>query len=665
MVCMRMEMVDRDSLSGQKRSWALGVVLALLVLATMTAVVLAQAPDDAGPLMGTAADLAVTKTVDSERIEPGGKLAYTVVFSNSSSSDVVLDEIRDVLPSPFIYGGLGIFSDVLEEPGDAEEPEIVWTGAFTVPALDSLTLYYYVEVADTAQVSNTPYTNTVTAHYTDTTVGPAQVGIIVAGADVEMTKSASPQQVIHGDTVTYTVVLDNAGNAAALIDAISDTLPAGFEFQDMSATSSIPATPSSVEGTIAWNGPYTLEAESALTLTYRTEASIAGGTSATNHALALVDGEIVGPVSATIVVAKPRVLLPMILRDWTPPRFTVAKSVSGDEVVSSEKAVYTITLTNEGSAMGTLSEIRDDLPSGFTFQRMMPGSLVSTNPVGTVNTIVWRGPFDVGAGQSLTLVYEVQVSDVANIYVNRATATAQKGVSPTEPATATITVKEPYLLWEDFESGMDGWEPFLNYWRLHPEQWYLKDGAGYEGSVGLNHDLGLGVIDPRGDERGADDAIFMYQGEGSSEWTDYHVEVDVILRDGDDDRQMGLWFRGKYTEPEDTRADTGKFVEGYYLVFRPRPQGSRSIVLSRIQPSGPTAYHFSDPEVIETADREMHFDRWYRLAVDVVGSTITVYVDGDEVMEVQDSAWKKGTVGFFCYNIQDATWDNVLVMPLD
>jgi hypothetical protein len=69
--------------------------------------------------------------------------------------------------------------------------------------------------------------------------------------------------------------------------------------------------------------------------------------------------------------------------------------------------------------------------------------------------------------------------------------------------------------------------------------------------------------------------------------------------------------------------------------------------------------------VIETADREMHFDKWYRLAVDVVGSTITVYVDGDEVMEVQDSAWKKGTVGFFCYNIQDATWDNVLVMPLD
>jgi len=649
----------------QKRTLALGVVLVLLVLVTMTAVVLAQAPESIGSSSTTAADVVVTKLADADRFEPDSRVAYTVVFSNSSASDVVLDVITDVLPAPFVYGGLGLHSDVLQEPGDVEEPEIVWTGAFTVPAQDTLTLYYYVQVPATAEPSNIPYTNTVTAVYEDITVGPAAAGITVVSADVTMKKSASPPKVDYRDLVTYTVTFDNTGNAAALIDAITDTLPVGFEFQGISPGSTLSGTPSGVAGTIAWSGPFTLEAEAALTLTYMAKASIVGGTTAVNQAQALIDGEIAGPVSATITVGTPRVVLPVVVRNWSQPRFQVSKSASMDEVLQSETVVYTVRLTNVGSAAGTLDEIRDVLPSGFLFLGMTPGSQVPTAPAGTTNTIVWKGPFEVGAGQSLTLIYQVRVSDVAGIYTNWATATTLQAIPPTEPATATITVKEPYLLWEDFEDGREDWVPFLNYWRLHPEQWFLQNGAGTDGSVGMNHQLGLGVIDPRGDERGADDAILMYEGEGSSEWVNYRVEADVILREGDDDRQMGLWFRGKYTEPEDTRADTGKFVEGYYLVFRPRPQGSRSIVLSRVQPSGPTAYHFSDPEVVETADREMHSNRWYRLAVEVVGSTITVFVDGDEVMSVQDSAWKKGTVGFFCYNIQDATWDNVLVMPID
>ena len=33
--------------------------------------------------------------------------------------------------------------------------------------------------------------------------------------------------------------------------------------------------------------------------------------------------------------------------------------------------------------------------------------------------------------------------------------------------TATVEVKEPYLLQEEFENPSPYWEPFLNYWRLN------------------------------------------------------------------------------------------------------------------------------------------------------------------------------------------------------
>jgi hypothetical protein len=246
-------------------------------------------------------------------------------------------------------------------------------------------------------------------------------------------------------------------------------------------------------------------------------------------------------------------------------------------------------------------------------------------------------------------------------YVNSATAIASKGIPPNEPATVAIKVKEPYLLWEDFESGTDGWEPFLNYWRLYPEQWYTKAGTGYEGTTGMNHTYYYGVTDPRGAERGAHDALYMYMGDGSTEWTDYRYSVRMRLHSGEKGEQMGIWFRGKFTQPADPKID-GKYVEGYYVAFRIRD--SKSIGLLKLRDSGNTSYHFSDPELIATANYPMYRDKWYHFTVEVVGNNIKVYVDGEKVIDHNDSTWKKGTVGFFCYKIEEASWDNVLVTPL-
>jgi uncharacterized repeat protein (TIGR01451 family) len=728
-------------------------------------------------LPGQAGDISATKTAEPTELESGNPVAYTVVFSNASDSDLAMDAITDVLPVPFQYVGLAVGSEVVVEPVDTDEPEIVWQGSFTVPANDTLTLRYWVWVPIEAAAGLAPYVNTLTAVYDGTPIGPAESSVTVIGPDVQVTKSVWPLEVLAGEPVTYTVVLENVGNAQGVVDLLSDTLPTGFAFLRMLPGSAIPDPPDGVTGTIVWHGPLTMAIGDVMTLTYQTRSSMASGLEApANRVVALVEEKLTQSAGAAVQVEPRRIFLPVGERSWefpyfgvtktaasaqvyqgglttytvrftnhgdlpgvlneildtlpddftfvsmaagsdvgTPPVgttgtivwsgpfvvgphetltlvysvnvgyelgthvngatattlvgraprepasasvavqetvFTIGKTASLPQVYVGETVDYTVNLVNAGGGDGRLDQIRDTLPSGFTFLGMAPGSDVTQPPIGTTGTIVWNGPFDVESGETLTLIYQVQVSDVPGTYANNATATALVGRPPQAPASATVNVTEPVLLWEDFESGTDGWEPFLNYWRLHPEQWYLQAGLGYGGTTGLRHTYFYGVEDP---ERGAHDALYMYRGAGAEEWTDYRMEARVRIDAGD---KMGFWVRGKY-EPSPL---DGLHVEGYYIYWKP---GRDRVELWRLKNSGGTAFHFSDPELLVVESHPLDRGVWYQLAVEVRGSNIKVFVDGNLVINHNDSRWSEGTVGFVTYVVDYGTWDNVLVTPLD
>jgi uncharacterized repeat protein (TIGR01451 family) len=603
----------------------------------------------------TAEDVSVVKTAEPVTSEPGGPVAYTVVFTNDTAGDVVLDTITDVLPASFQYVGLAVGSEVTVEPVDTDEPEIVWEGAFTVPAGGTLTLRYWVWVLADAVPSAIPYTNAIAAAYNGTVVGPAEAPVTLVGPYVLVSKDASPLEVAAAEPVTYTVVLANEGNGQGVVDLISDTLPAGFAFLGMLPGGTITTAPAGSAGTVAWSGPFTMPVGSAITLTYQARASLASGSAtATNQVVAQVNGKVTDPAAATVEVQPLYFSLPLIVKNYVYPYFTVTKVASAGEVFQGEYVTYTVSFVAHGSEAGVIDKIRDVLPAGFTFQNMVAGGDVLTPPAGTVGTIVWNGPFTMEPNESLTLIYRVKVSDVPGTYVNSVAATTWKGLPPQEPGSASVVVREPFLLIEDFESGTDGWEPFLNYWRLHPEQWYLQAGAGYGGTTGLRHSYFLGVSDPA---RGAHDALYMYRGAGSEQWTDYRVEAWVRMDDGSN---MGLWVRGKYI-PSTVE---GLHVEGYYVAWRPN-RSVDSITLSRLRPTGGTAYHFSDPEALVSADYLMRKDTWYRMAVEVRGDNIKVFIDGNLLIDHNDATYSEGTVGFFCYKLAYGTWDDVLVTPLN
>jgi len=496
----------------------------------------------------------------------------------------------------------------------------------------------------------------VTAASGSSSINPATGTVLVIGPNIAVTKSVSPQEVLAAEVVTYTVTLENTGNDAGVVDLISDTLPLGFEFKGMLPGGTITDPPIGTAGTIAWEGPFAMPIGAQKTLIYQARTSMASGLeSPINKVVAVYGGKHSAPGAAAVTVKPHLIYLPLTLKTYTAPYFVTTKTVAPLAVYENEEVVYTVQFTNPGDDPALLDTIFDNLPPEFTFMNMESGSDITASPVVQPdNTLRWGGPFSpTGPGGTLTLKYRVHVGTETGTYENRVTATTLIGKAPVEPGRATVVVREPILLWEDFESGTDGWEPFLNYWRLEPEQWYLRSGGGYAGSKGMRHTYWLGATDP---ERGAHDALYMYQGPGSDQWTNYRLEV----RSRSDAKGiLGLWVRGKYIPNQ----PSGRYVEGYYVTWQ--PGRNRGVDLSRLSNTGDSAGAFYDPVYLTSGGFEMEDNQWYLLAVEVRGSNIKVFVDGINVIDFNDATYSRGTIGFYGYKMENAGFDNVLVTPLD
>jgi uncharacterized repeat protein (TIGR01451 family) len=372
--------------------------------------------------------------------------------------------------------------------------------------------------------------------------------------------------------------------------------------------------------------------------------------------------------------------LPAVFTDLTYAHLTVAKSASPATVILNPGALvsYTVTVQNQGDTTGTLLSVVDRLPAGFAFDSMVPGSDPSTPPAGVTGAITWTGSWSLAPGQQKRFIYRVTPSQTPGRYTNTATVTAQSASVPLQPAAATVTVLPEMLMQEDFDFGTPGWIPFLNHPRLQQGQWYWATADGINGSGALTQDCCAGLAD-----KVAAEALMMYLQPGAQEWTDYRVETMMILRGGADTHcstdpnggdPIGLWVRGHYHySPLQSQ-----WVSGYYVLLAGRADSSENYVqLSKIQQPGDCEACLK-PERMYNLDNALpkarsidlpgrfERNRWYKLAVEVRGASITVYLDDTLVVEWTDVTlpYLSGTVGVRTTHSRTASFDNVSVRPL-
>ena len=184
--------------------------------------------------------LSVTKTALSEEYIPGSTVTYVIALRNSGITSLGGLMLTDDLGRFTNAGGVEITPLTLNEGsllyyvnGDLTAPPTVTTtdpltlGGITVPAGGSSFIVYSATVNSQAPLDvGSEITNTVTVSG-NSALGDITASETISAAEtplLSILKSLSPETVAENGTLTYTLLIENRGNAPVTSDlSVSDT----------------------------------------------------------------------------------------------------------------------------------------------------------------------------------------------------------------------------------------------------------------------------------------------------------------------------------------------------------------------------------------------------------------------------------------------------------
>lgn len=252
-------------------------------------------------------------------------------------------------------------------------------------------------------------------------------------------KRADRTTVGAGEAVGYTVTVTNSNVRAATLTSLTDMLPAGTTYLANSTSGDTTADPVvNRDGSITWNGPFTVPAENVFTLHYTIRVPDREGT---------YRNSVVGEgVDVTVVPAED--VAPVNI-DPPPavPTFDVSKIADDPVTGAGSRNGYWITVSNPTATAITLGTIIDRLPQGYVYTLASSTSLTSADPGIDGRELTWDGPFVVPPLSAVKLHFLVRTADEAGIDPNTATAElavpvpGEPPTTPSQPPLARIEVK--------------------------------------------------------------------------------------------------------------------------------------------------------------------------------------------------------------------------------
>lgn len=312
---------------------------------------------DVSPLI----DLELAKTVNAPApTQQGDPVSFTITVANQGPSDATGVEVRDLLPAEVQFGS------ATPSQGGYDEVSGVWTvGMIAATGSATLTL-------DGTMVGNGSVTNgaeITAANETDVDSTPSN-GVpgeddqdsvtfpVAAVIDLELAKVVDNAAPSLGDTVIFTVTVDNQGPSAATGVEVTDLLPAGLTYDsDTSGGAYVPGTGLWTIGPLAAPGSASIDIVATVTST-GTISNTAEVSAANESDLDSTPGND-DPTeddqdSATIVADAQADL-------------SLSKSAVGSAAFVGDQETFTVTVTNDGPAAATGVTVSDPLPAGLTY----------------------------------------------------------------------------------------------------------------------------------------------------------------------------------------------------------------------------------------------------------------------------------------------------------
>jgi uncharacterized repeat protein (TIGR01451 family) len=183
------------------------------------------------------ADLSIVKTDSADPVQPGDTFSYTIAITNAGPDDARDVVLSDPIPAALTVAGVsssgtGACVAVQNMVTCSIDPLVagaVWTVTVQVTVPPDALAGTVTNTATVAGVGNTDTSN-------DAADQTTTIGVVAGSADLTVAKTVDDATPNEGDTVTYTVMVSNAGPDDATGVQVADVLPAGLTFVSTAAT---------------------------------------------------------------------------------------------------------------------------------------------------------------------------------------------------------------------------------------------------------------------------------------------------------------------------------------------------------------------------------------------------------------------------------------------
>jgi len=307
------------------------------------------------------ADLALVKSDTPDPVTAGDLLTYTLNVSNQGPMAAPNVVVSDNLPPTA--------STLISAPGCVE---VLGALSCSLSSLASGASAAFTVTVQVAPGANGVITNTAVASSDAIDPDPLDDSATITTtiqtlADLALGKSDTPDPVLAGELLTYTLTVQNNGPSNALGVFLTDTLPAALAF--VSASPGCTLVGSAVTCSL---GAITAGASRIVEIT----ASVDPGASGALNNSAEVSAQTADPNPANNSAAAATSIETPASAD-----LALSKTADPDPVQVSAPLTYTLVITNQGPSVAANVILTDTLPAEVNFHHASPGCTYASGVV--------------------------------------------------------------------------------------------------------------------------------------------------------------------------------------------------------------------------------------------------------------------------------------------
>jgi uncharacterized repeat protein (TIGR01451 family) len=260
-------------------------------------------------------------------------------------------------------------------------------------------------------------------------------------ADLAITKVGTPNPVLAGNNITYTIVVTNNGPGTASTVTMTDTLPANTTVVSITP----PSTPTGWACPAAALGVQTCTNLSLASGTTSTFTLVLKVTAGTPPGTVLTNSAAVGSLTSDPTNTNNTASTTSVVASPTQADVAILKTASPEPVDQNTNLTYTLQVTNNGPAVATGVTVTDVLPSQVTFTSLsipsVQGSCTYTAATTTVSCSL--NNLNVGALVIITINANAASFSSSTTSSNTATVSATTGDpnSTNNSSTAISTIQ--------------------------------------------------------------------------------------------------------------------------------------------------------------------------------------------------------------------------------